>query len=203
MKFYHRALLPFAIYFLPSSAWCQSSAAAPMPPNTAVPQTQAAPSGFFYYCAQTKSYYPSVAQCDAGWIAIPVSGPPPPIHQWYVPEPASPQEAVASRPHVFSLELEGRALNYSFNYDQSISDHYSLGIGISNWQQGSWWDDYQASVTVLPIYLTYYFSSQPNRAYLTFVADVGFLNSNFAFVINIGLKYPFVVRAQTDWETQS
>jgi len=38
------------------------------PPNPAPPPTQ-----FWYYCAASKSYYPYVATCPAGWKQVPAS----------------------------------------------------------------------------------------------------------------------------------
>ncbi len=46
----------------------------PAPPTTyieqAAPETSEMPSGYWYYCAASKAYYPYVKDCPAGWQRV-------------------------------------------------------------------------------------------------------------------------------------
>jgi len=48
--------------------------AAPAPPPTYIEQAQPAPAqqshGFWYYCAESKTYYPYVKECPGGWQRV-------------------------------------------------------------------------------------------------------------------------------------
>jgi hypothetical protein len=46
------------------------------PPAQAAPAPGGAPSGTWYYCESSKSYYPYVAECKEGWRAVPAAPPP-------------------------------------------------------------------------------------------------------------------------------
>lgn len=127
---------------------------------------------YTFYCEKTNAYYPTVTICAEGWIAIPM-GQPVAARPWVGAVPFYPNsvEAVEERPNVLSIELLGRALVYSLDYDRAISSHVTLGLGISSWQASAWWNNYTATVTVVPVYLNFYFSESPSRGYLTGGAD--------------------------------
>ncbi len=139
---------------------------------------------FFYYCQKSNSYYPSVSQCDEGWIAVP-AGPAVPV-PYVEPAPKATQETVKSQPNAVSFEIFGRAYSYSLDYDRAISDHISLGAGISSWESRDWWHDYDATITVVPIYANYYFSQNPGRGFVSVgvdwisVTQAGFNDTTFA-----------------------
>lgn len=138
----------------------------PLPTNPGTP-----PQGYFYFCAKSNAYYPTVATCEQAWVAIPV-GEPFMTRRWGPMEPlATSAEAVVARPSAATLELGGRALAYSFSYDRAISDHLSLGIGLSSWTTRNWWTGYNETVTVIPIYADYYFTEEPGRGYFTLGFD--------------------------------
>jgi hypothetical protein len=160
------------------------------------------PAGFFYYCDAARAYFPTVETCPAGWIAIPAP-PPPPMppraHLWEINAPES-EEVVKSHPNAISLEMFGRALFYSLNYDRAVSEHISVGIGASYWETEDWWHDYIADVTVVPVYGNYYFSRRPHRGFLSAGVDwvtvtqsgynhSTFANNGFAAVIGGGYEY--------------
>ena len=46
------------------------------PPQAAAPAPGGAPSGTWYYCESSKSYYPYVAECKEGWRSVPAAPPP-------------------------------------------------------------------------------------------------------------------------------
>ncbi len=121
----------------------------------------------------------------------PVSTQPPPAqqgfeHEGYDNTSEESQEAVIARPNMITLEFLGRSLVYSLDYDRRISEHWAIGLGISTWQATVRWANYQASVTVIPIYANYYFSELPSRGFLTGGFDIiqnsnpGFDSSTFA-----------------------
>jgi Family of unknown function (DUF6515) len=49
---------------------------APPPAAQAAPAPGGAPSGTWYYCESTKSYYPYAAECKEGWRSVPAAPPP-------------------------------------------------------------------------------------------------------------------------------
>ena len=170
---------------------------APATPPTAVPP--APPSGaFFYFCQKSNAYFPTVKTCDEGWVAVPTG---PSIQLIQFPEPAPPatEETTRSQPNAVSIEILGRALSYSLDYDRAISPSLTLGIGISSWQSNNWWQDYHSTVTVVPVYANYYFSEKPRRGFISAgvdwisVTEAGyndntFSNNGFAAVIGGGYE---------------
>lgn len=182
-----------------------SPAPPPSAPQAAPPVPQAAPvvqpAGFYYYCDRAKAYYPTVSTCAEGWIAIPIGSPPPVIErQWPDSVGLETEETVRTRPTAVSLELFGRALLYSLNIDHAISSHFAIGAGISYWKESDWWRDYNASITVVPVYANYYFTEKPRRGFLTAGAnwisvtssgrnDNTFENSGVAGVLGGGYEY--------------
>jgi hypothetical protein len=46
------------------------------PPQAAAPAPGGAPSGTWYYCASTKTYYPYASSCAEGWQSVPAAPPP-------------------------------------------------------------------------------------------------------------------------------
>jgi hypothetical protein len=168
----------------PTAPVVQAAPVAPAPPPAEPPpspitEAEPAPTTFFYYCERTKTYFPNVQTCPTGWIAVPAGAAipaqeqpqmrpwPAPVHRYSVNAP----EIVHSQPNVVSFEFFGRALLYSVNYDFAVSDHLSLGIGISSWESRDWWTSVDSSVTVVPIYGNYYFSQHLGRGYISLGAD--------------------------------
>jgi hypothetical protein len=158
------------------------------------------PTTFFYYCDKTKAYFPHVNHCPEGWIAVPVSSEAAPL-DWsdLTPAELATEETVKSQPNSLNVELVGRALVYSLNFDRAISPHCTIGVGISSWRETNWWQDYHATVTVVPAYVDYFFSQQPRRAFVSAGADwihvsrAGysdntFTNTGFAAVIGGGYE---------------
>jgi hypothetical protein len=164
------------------------------------------PAGYYYYCDRLHAYYPAVPTCPEGWVAIPVAGPPPVFEEHWVrhhwEDPPGSEQWVTSRPNTVSLELFGRALLYSLDFDRAITSHITLGVGVSYWHQSDWWQDYSANVTVVPVYMNYYFSESPRRGYVSVGADWitvsnnggsdendTFTNSGVAAVVGGGYEY--------------
>jgi hypothetical protein len=46
------------------------------PPQAAAPAPGGAPSGTWYYCDSSKTYYPYAAECKEGWRPVPAAPPP-------------------------------------------------------------------------------------------------------------------------------
>ena len=137
------------------------------PPTAALDRADR-PSSFLYYCAKANAYYPNVPNCPEGWVAIPVRSPEHSRRGWFFSHSAdTPDEAVTARPNAVSLEVGGRALSYSFNFDRSLTDHISLGIGIGTWSMRNWWTGYSATVTAVPLFADYYFNNKPGRGYIS------------------------------------
>src|SRR4051812_43194574 len=62
------------------------------------------------------------------------------------------------RPNALSLEIMGRGLLYSVDYDRSISYQVALGIGISIFSLNSSLNEASGSIRMIPIYSNFYFS---------------------------------------------
>ncbi len=187
------------------------SAASPSPSQSPAPSATttsvmpaategAVPNGFYYYCASSKAYFPAAPKCPEPWIAIPIAMPvSAPMAVWVDPTPVdTSQEAVVARPYSLSLELFGRALVYSVDFDVAITDRWTLGVGYSNWESTDWWDNYDATVTVVPLYFNFYFSKDPDRGYLSagvdwiHVTETGYTNDTFThngFAGTLGAGY--------------
>ena len=140
-------------------------------------ETAQSPSGFYYYCQKSAAYYPAVSTCEEGWIAMPVTAPPPiPEHGfWGWREPLTHEqslELLQSRPEVISLEVMGKALDYSFDLTHALSDRWAIGVGVSSWRQSYTWTDEMATVTVVPVYGNYYFDDSLDRGFVTVGADL-------------------------------
>jgi len=79
-------------------------------------------------------------------------------------EPAGEEEL--SVPEAVSIELLGRGLLYSVNYDHLLSRNIAVGFGISYWSlQSSSKGTFNAFF--IPIYGNYYLSTEPSRLFLT------------------------------------
>lgn len=65
------------------------------------------------------------------------------------------------RRNALSLELLGRGLLYSFDYDYLIHDDVALGIGASTYSFSS--GTSSANVTFIPLYANYYFTPGEHR----------------------------------------
>lgn len=136
---------------------------------------------YYYYCRSAGNYYPAAAECPEGWVLAP-AGPvfiqtSRPIQNPNSPwvETAvgiEPIQAFKLQPNALSLELFGGAPPYTLNYDREVTEHLTLGIGISSWRAAAPWSNYAATITVLPLYLNYYFTQSSSRGYLTAGADI-------------------------------
>jgi hypothetical protein len=80
----------------------------------------------------------------------------------------SPAHAEATdRPHVISVELGGRGLLYSVNYDYAVDNAISIGAGLS------YIGDSFSSLITVPVYGNYYFMSESeHRPFLTAGVDI-------------------------------
>ncbi len=80
------------------------------------------------------------------------------------------------RKNGMSLELLGRGLLYSFNYDRMVTDNIAVGMGVSHYSISS--GDSNASAWILPVYANYYVTGGHNRWFLTGGADLAFASGN-------------------------
>ena len=162
------------------------------PYGNAVAETS--PAVFYYYCGSVKAYYPAVTSCPEAWVAIPLVSP----HGLnYFGET---EEPVQTHPWSASIEFYGRALQYSLDFDRSISKHLTLGSGISSWHATSDWSGYQATITVIPIYANFYFTEWQSRGFISLGGDLisasqsrtgdhTFENTGVAAVFGCGYEY--------------
>lgn len=170
----------FPLFLLVGSiAWAQQTPPpAPTPAPAPMPvETAPAPAGFYYFCQSMNAYYPNTNSCPEGWIAIPVNSPPPMpqnFSPWYEAETPESREIIHSQPNAITLEFLGRALAYSLNYDRAFTEHITVGLGISSWQESWRWSQYQSTVVVLPVYMNYYFSEKMGRGFAS--AGVDFIH---------------------------
>jgi len=65
---------PFYPWYYPPYYYYPPVVVAPAPPPTYIEQAQPAPAqqsqGFWYYCAESKTYYPYVKECPGGWQRV-------------------------------------------------------------------------------------------------------------------------------------
>jgi hypothetical protein len=162
---------------LPVTTTAPSVVPVPPPLPDVVPETpivNAQPPGFYYYCESLKAYYPTVGNCPESWVAIPVGAPPPSYRRrhYETTQVETPEEPSKTRPNAFTVDLFGRALLYSVNFDRQITDYFSLGVGISSWDASQRWTGFQSWVTVVPLYANFYFSPNASRGFLSAGADL-------------------------------
>jgi hypothetical protein len=202
-------ILLMSLFFCSASSFAETPPVQPLPapnvPPSSLPPAAVSgdsqPAGFYYYCASLKAYYPTVMNCPEPWIGIPL-GSPSAAPDSKESEAASleAKEAINSRKNSASLEIFGRALLYSLNFDRAISDHVTLGLGISSWDASAHWANYSAAITVLPFYANYYFSDSQSRGFISLGADLikasqsgpnneTFENSGAAAVLGGGYEY--------------
>jgi hypothetical protein len=93
------------------------------------------------------------------------------------------------RRHNLSLELLGRGLLYSFNYDYMLTDDLALGAGFSRTSISAGRSD--ASAWILPVYANYYFTPGKHRVFATgganFVVASGTIDGSESKVTGSGL----------------
>lgn len=82
-------------------------------------------------------------------------------------EPAEPHEY---RRNGMSLELLGRGLLYSLNYDYLVTDSLALGAGVANYSFSS--GSSSASAWIIPVYANYYLTGGKHRWFATGGANV-------------------------------
>jgi hypothetical protein len=80
------------------------------------------------------------------------------------------------RRSAMSLELLGRGLLYSFNYDYLINDSLALGAGASTYSIGS--GTTSASAWIIPVYANYYLTQGNNRWFTTAGANLIFASAS-------------------------
>ncbi len=87
--FYPQPIYPYPNPYVPSvvvapqpvvvapQVYSAPQAAPVAPPEAVAPTISAAPADpqYWYYCDASKTYYPYVATCDAGWRAVPATPP--------------------------------------------------------------------------------------------------------------------------------
>ncbi len=103
--------------------------------------------------------------------AAPTNMRPAPTFAAYWEDPRE-RTVAMDRPNAVTLELGGRALVYSFDYDRSINDHIGIGAGISYWNAWSHHHGYRANSLVIPMYMNYYFQPSAFRGFLSGGADL-------------------------------
>lgn len=72
-------------------------------------------------------------------------------------------------PSVVSVEMLGRAMLWSINYDQVLNDNMSVGVGygsVSTFLRGTDIDSGR-SATFIPAYMNYYFIQDGNSPFIT------------------------------------
>jgi hypothetical protein len=79
-------------------------------------------------------------------------------------------ETTEYRRHALSLELLGRGLLYSFDYDYLVTDDVAVGAGLSTYSFTS--GDSDARVTFIPVYANYYFTPGEHRWFATAGVDL-------------------------------
>ncbi len=80
------------------------------------------------------------------------------------------------RRNAFSLELLGRGLLYSLNYDYLITDDIALGAGVSTYSISA--GSASASAWIIPVYANYYFTQGSHRWFASGGANLIFASSN-------------------------
>jgi hypothetical protein len=79
-------------------------------------------------------------------------------------------QSEVSRPHAISVEIYGRGLLYSLNYDYSINDSVTVGGGFSTYSLS--YNSASIHLTLLPLYVNYYFQPGPHRGFLSGGGDI-------------------------------
>lgn len=82
----------------------------------------------------------------------------------------APADSHEYRRHGMSLELLGRGLLYSLNYDYLINDSLALGAGVANYSFSS--GSASASAWIIPVYANYYLTGGKHRWFATGGANV-------------------------------
>jgi hypothetical protein len=80
------------------------------------------------------------------------------------------------RRNAMSLELLGRGLLYSFNYDYLLKDNLALGAGASHYSISS--GDASAGAWIIPVYANYYLTGGNHRWFATGGANLIFASGN-------------------------
>lgn len=62
--------LPYAYYYPPYYYYYPPLAGAPSASPVYIQQDNEAQSAYWYYCADSKGYYPYVTQCPGGWLRV-------------------------------------------------------------------------------------------------------------------------------------
>lgn len=75
----------------------------------------------------------------------------------------------ATYPSVVSVELLGRSMLYSVNFDQALNENMSAGVGLGSSSMNIHNTDMDAnkSATFLPAYFSYYFLNAAGSPYVT------------------------------------
>lgn len=65
-------------YYPPPYYYYPPTVVVPAQPTTYIEQNTADTAGWWYYCDQSRGYYPYVRECPAGWQRVPPTPPPAP-----------------------------------------------------------------------------------------------------------------------------
>src|SRR4051812_18911854 len=88
---------------------------------------------------------------------------------------AKPGDAPHTRvtyPSAVSAEILGRGMLYSVNFEEVVSDDLGVGIGFSRVSTDRNDVDTGRSATMLPVFMSYYFSRTAGSMFVTGGADV-------------------------------
>lgn len=80
------------------------------------------------------------------------------------------------RKNAMSLELLGRGLLYSFDYDRMVTDNLAVGAGASHYSISS--GDASAGAWIIPVYANYYLTGGNSRWFATGGANLIFASGN-------------------------
>ncbi|MBK9293947.1 MAG: hypothetical protein IPM57_05805 [Oligoflexia bacterium] len=95
------------------------------------------------------------------------------------------------------MEVSGRAGLFSINFDTILAGSFYLGGGFSHWRTATATES--VSVTIIPIYINFYFLEGLHRIFATFAQDIvlasntfdayGFKSTGLTFLPGLGYEY--------------
>jgi hypothetical protein len=72
---YPRTVFVAPLLYFPASYYLPPAFYSPPLPVTYIEQPK---QGYWYFCPDSRQYYPGVQECPSGWIMVPPGAPPPP-----------------------------------------------------------------------------------------------------------------------------
>jgi hypothetical protein len=88
-------------------------------------------------------------------------------------DPARAEHTRVTNPNALNVEVFGRGLLYSVNFDRVVSDDLVAGIGFGSTSMRTLDDqDPGVTATLVPVYVNYYFMRDQGSLYVTAGADV-------------------------------